>query len=171
MPTTPSGTTTNYGIAKWNDGDEPGAVALNNNSDLIDAGIKQALDAASGTGMTQLIYRVQGVAGNATLNVVELFNNTGSTLSGSVAPLNDVADWGFVFTGTPFLNKKVLFETQIITNLGIGETDPMEIRGYASLDSWDSSFITVVTYGADFEPLATVIQVKQYHLWTFTIVD
>ncbi len=175
MPTTPSGYTTNYNIAKWDDGDTPGAAALNENSDLIDAGIKAALTvaqtAANGTDLTQFICRVSGVTGNATLNVVELFNNTGATFNTTVVPQNGISDWRFIFSGTPFLNKKVLFNSQTITEQSIGESDPLSIRGYAAIDNSGDNFFTVNTYGTDLEPLASVVKVGQYQIWEFTIVD
>ena len=175
MPTTPSGYTTNYNIAKWDDGDTPGAAALNDNSDKIDTGIKAALTlaqtAANGTDLTQFICRVSGVTGNATLNVIELFNNTGATFNTTVQPINGIADWKFLFSDTPFLNKKVLFNSQTITDQLIGESDPLSIRGYATLDYYGSDYFTVNTYGTDLEPSASVLRVGTYYIFEFTIVD
>ncbi len=177
MPTTPSGYTTNYNIAKWDDGDTPGAAALNENSDKIDTGIKAALTlaqtAANGTDLTQFICRVSGVTGHGSLNVVELFNNTGGTFNTTVVPQNDIADWLFNFSGSPFENKKILFQPQIITSINESEADPMLIMGYAALQANNSSNnqFVVMTYGADYEVSNSVIPVSKYYIFEFTIVD
>jgi len=55
MADSPIGYTTHYTIAKWNDGDQPGAIALNNNYDIIDTSIYNAITASSISG-TEPIY-------------------------------------------------------------------------------------------------------------------
>lgn len=47
MADLPSGYTTNYHISKWNDGDNPGAAAINANWELIDNSMKGLLTASS----------------------------------------------------------------------------------------------------------------------------
>lgn len=173
MPiSTPSSLTTNYSLKKYDDGDQPGADALNENLDTIDAGIKEALDAAEGTNLTKIIYRIKGVSGGATLNVTELFNNTGATLSGSVAESNtNIGDYTFIYTTNFLTGKKVFMNTITVWESLAVDDDPQVILGYISLNENENDRITMRSVDSALTPSNDIISTTDYLIFEFTIMD
>ena len=170
---TPIGTTTNYGLNKWADGANPGGTALNVTLDAIDTQMKVNADAQSETSLSKIIYSVTGVAGNATLNARELFNNTGLSLTGSVAPDGGVGDWVFSYDAPIGTGKSLLFTPQTIFERTNSGTDTAVIKGYAFMDTLigtPSGFV-IRTVGADLEDSATVITTADHLIWELIIVD
>ena len=168
---TPIGTTTNYGLNKWADGANPGGTALNATLDAIDTQMKVNADAASETTLTKIIYSVTyGSAGK--LNIRELFNNSGLTLSASVVPDKGVGDWLFIYDASIGTGKTLLFTPQTLyTRTGTG-TDTAIIKGYVFQDtplSATNNFV-IRTVDADFED-AGIITPDDHLIWEFIIVD
>lgn len=94
MADVPSGYTSNYNIAKWNDGDNPGAAALNNNWDLIDAAILAAYN--EGGAVDSVFGRTGAViAAQSDYDASQVDND--STVSG--AQVSDALDTLLGLTG------------------------------------------------------------------------
>jgi len=145
MADVPSGYTANYNIAKWDDGDNPGASALNNNWDLIDAAILAAYNA--GGAVTSVFGRTGAVASQTSDYDASQIDNdssvSGTRVSDALDTLLGIAqgdidlnsNWGTKFTSdgsTP------------ITSIALGETlyidTPQDLRSTAAV-----TFATVNT--------------------------
>lgn len=76
--------------------------------DTVFVGDTISSSTVGGDGLTKIIYSIEIDHGNWL--VTELFNNSGATLNVNVIGTNNgTGDWQFIYNGTPFINKRLLF--------------------------------------------------------------
>lgn len=165
----PVGTTDNYDISLFADGENPGAVALNDNWVAIDAQMKANADALSETSLQKIIYHVTATS-LGVLNIRELFNNTAGVLSGT--PTYDEGLIGFNYTTTFLTGKKVLFSSiTLFDNSDNDPGNPAIIEGYVFLATTGNTEIVLRCVDVDLATDADLIQSRHNIVLEFIIVD
>ena len=137
--------------------------------------VGKPLSEVQGDGLTKLIIAVTGVAGNASLNHVVLYNNTGETITSVIRPNNGTGsgDWAIVLTGLPFNGKAVLFESQIIFTDKNADTDDGIIAGYCFMGqtTGNGSEVIVRMVNPSMVDDGSILAVDHWLKWTFIIFD